>query len=406
MRILQVTSYFPPTYSFGGVPQVAYGISKELVRRGHEVTVFTTDGYDLTSRLHVEENPMWIDGIKVFHFRNYCYTLVRYRITTALGMIPALSKSARCFDLVHLHEYRSSEAIIVRHFATKFRIPYVLQPHGQFPITQRQQLQHLKKIFDKIWGKSILRDAARLIAVSESEIEQFKKMGVPSEESALIPNGIDLDKFNDLPQYGKFRTEHGLRDKPIILFLGRLDKRKRIDFLIDAFNALVKEIDNVVLVIAGPDGGNKTELIKLVDSYGISDKVKFTGYVNSTIEAYRDADLLVSPGFFEVFGLVPFEAILCNTPVIVTDDCGCGEWIKELDCGHLVRFGDVRGLKELMKSVLEDPSEIKRKTKIGKGYIEDRLNWRAIASTFEQLYEDCINTNARAHNVHLNGNSV
>jgi glycosyltransferase involved in cell wall biosynthesis len=404
MRILQVISHFPPAYSFGGPPKVAYGISKELVRRGHEVTVFTTDAYDPTSRLQVEENPIWIDGIEVFHFRNYYYKLVRYRITTALGMIPALSKSARRFDIVHSHEYRSSEAIMVHHFATKYRIPYVLQPHGQFPIIMRRERQQLKKIFDKIWGKNILRDASRLIAVSESEIEQFKEMGVPSEKSVVIPNGIDLELFNDLPQYGMFRTEHGLQDKSIILFLGRLDKRKCIDFLIDAFNALVKEIDNVTLVIAGPDGGHKTELVKLVDSYGISDKVKFTGYVDNTIEAYRDADLLVYPGFFEVFGLVPFEAILCDTPVIVTDDCGCGEWIKALDCGYLVRFGDVRGLTELMKRVLEDPTEIKRKTKTGKGYIEDRLNWRAVARTFEQLYEDCINTNER--NVHLAENSV
>jgi glycosyltransferase involved in cell wall biosynthesis len=82
-----------------------------------------------------------------------------------------------------------------------------------------------------------------------------------------------------------------------------------------------------------------------VEQLGLSDKVRFIGFMSPLAAAYQDADVLVYPSTYEIFGLVPFEALLCGTPVIVTDDCGCGEIIKEAGCGYLVHYGDVAGLE-------------------------------------------------------------
>jgi glycosyltransferase involved in cell wall biosynthesis len=83
----------------------------------------------------------------------------------------------------------------------------------------------------------------------------------------------------------------------------------------------------------------------------LNENILVTGLLseNEKIEALVDADVLVYPGILEIFGLVPFEAIMCGTPVIVADDCGCGEVIREADCGYLVKYGDIKDLKEKMK---------------------------------------------------------
>ena len=85
----------------------------------------------------------------------------------------------------------------------------------------------------------------------------------------------------------------------------------------------------------------------------------------------------------------PFEALLCGTPVIVTDDCGCGELIKEAECGHLVHYGDVPGLAETLKSALEHPDINKRMVEAGRRYIEEHLTWESVVKQVEEMYESC-----------------
>ena len=123
---------------------------------------------------------------------------------------------------------------------------------------------------------------------------------------------------------------------------------------------------------------------------GIGNKVKFVDYISNVSEAYADADLLVYPAIYEIFGLVPFEAIICGTPVIVTDDSGCGEIVKEADCGYLVRYGDVESLKNQILYVLNNPDEAKKKVMQGQKYIYNNLTWDKIVTKVEEVYENCI----------------
>ena len=226
----------------------------------------------------------------------------------------------------------------------RYGIPYVLQPHGSLP--RIIEKQGLKKLYDWVWGNHILKDASKIIVVSKVEMEQCKEMGIDDSNITIIPNGLDIKRFKNLPRYGQFREKHGIRKKHMILFLGRIHKIKGVDFLIKSFGCLVKEIEDVVLVIAGPDDGYRKECEKLVKDLNLRDSVKFVDYVDNVVVAYQGVDVLVYPAIYEIFGLVPFEAIMCGTPVIVTDDCGCGELVKEAGCGFLVKYGDVHDLKK------------------------------------------------------------
>jgi glycosyltransferase involved in cell wall biosynthesis len=243
-----------------------------------------------------------------------------------------------------------------------------------------------KSIFDKIFGQQILRDAHHFVAVSENEIGQYEQMGIGRDRVSLIYNGIDTTSFKSLPSRGIFREKYGLIGKKIVLFLGKITPRKGVDFLVRAFSGLDR--GDSVLVIAGNDMGFKNAVEKVVDEKKVAHRVIFTGLLvgEDKLAAYQDADVLVYPAIHEIFGLVPFEAIMCGTPVIVTDDCGCGGIIGKNDIGYVVKYNDVRGLKDMLQSVLEDGITAAEKVARGMNFIEKRLSWENIAAKYEEMY--------------------
>ncbi len=388
MKILQVVSSFPPAYSYGGAVKVSYEVSKELTKRGHDVTVFTTD--TLNSQSRINEPATHMEGIDVYRFRNFSNNLAAKNLAIAPGMALTLKKIIKEFDVVHIHEYRSFQTIAACHYAEKYNIPYVLQPHGSLPrIIEKQDL---KKIYDVVWGNDILKYASKIIAVSGNEVEQFRQAGIPDEKITVIPNGVNYISPTSLPPTGQFREQYGIHEKHIILYAGRLHKIKGIDFLIHSFNSFVRSWtgDDVALVIVGPDNGYRSVLEDLVEQLDLSATVKFIGYISPLAAAYQDADILVYPSVYEIFGLVPFEALLCGTSVIVTDDCGCGEIIEEAGCGYLVHYGDVAGLGEALRSTLEQPDVNRRMVEAGRRYIEEHLAWGSVVKQVEEMYEGCV----------------
>jgi glycosyltransferase involved in cell wall biosynthesis len=391
MKILQIVSAFPPAYAYGGAVKVAYEMSKSLVLLGHEVTVYTTDVFDQHHRYTNKYGNDQMDGINIFRFKNISNRIAHGSgISFAPKLVSAIKANIQDYDIIHSHEYRSTEAVAAYYYAQKAGIPYIIQAHGQLS-TEVGNIR-LKKIFDEAIGYNILRSAAGLIAVSYPEIKQYLEMGAEQKFIKLIPNGINSAMSKDLPPRGQFREQYGIHEKHIILYVGRIHKIKGIDFLIRAFNFFIQTRtgDDVTLVIIGPDDGYRSVLEGLVEQLGLSDKVRFIGFMSPLVAAYRDADVLVYPSTYEIFGLVPFEALLCGTPVIVTDGCGCGELIKEAECGYLVHYGDVAGLAETLKSALEHPDINKRMVEAGRRYIEEHLTWESVVKQVEEMYEDCV----------------
>lgn len=389
MKILQVTNFFKPSFEAGGVTRVAYDISRSLVKNNHEITVFTTNRSK--KNINVKANrPLNIEGMKVYYFDN----LRKYfpvKIVPIPYYLPIIArKEIQNFDIVHIHEHRSLMAIIVHYYAKKYSIPYVLQAHGSIPNTIGKRKQ--KNFYDTIWGNNILKDASKLIAVSNIEVGQYKQIEASDKKVIVIPNGLHVESFKSLPNKGTFRKRFGISEKNIVLYLGRLNERKGIDFLINSYAELKKEMDDVVLVLAGSDDGYKSKAETLINKLNISKNVIFTDYINETekIAAYVDADVLIYPSIMEIFGLVPFEAIMCGTPVIVSDDCGCGEFVSEANCGYLVRHGDINDLTKKIKIILENPEVSSRLVENGKRYICDNLAWNNISIKIEECYADCI----------------
>ena len=382
MKILQVTNFFKPSWESGGPARVAYEISKKLVERGHEVTVYTTDGFKW--RIDVEKNkPADVDGIKTYYFRNLSSYLTRKMNLPIPYYLPIVARrTLRDFDMIHIHEYRTVLAIVVHHYAKKYGIPYVLQPHGSLP---RIGKEGLKKLYDWVWGYNILKDASKVIALTKTEAEQCKMMGVDEDKIEIIPNGIDLSEYENPPGRGEFRKKYLLNEK-IILYLGRVHKIKGLDLFARAFAELSKEIDNVKLVIAGPDDGYLTSLKKLVADLEISDKVLFTGplYGEEKLRAYVDADVYVLPSVYETFPVAVLEACACGVPVIVTDRCGIADFIDG-NVGYVVEY-DKNQLRDAITKVLSDEGLRRRFRGVGKRLVREKFSWDKVVLDIENIY--------------------
>ncbi|MGD0995695.1 MAG: glycosyltransferase [Candidatus Bathyarchaeia archaeon] len=386
MRILFVTPYFYPAEAFGGPVKVAFDVGRELVRRGHEVVVFTSDAKDLENRLDVERDE--IEGMQVYYFRNLFMSLVKW---SKLFITPDLPKKMmsdlKSFDIVHVHEYTTYQNIVVHHFAKKFGVPYVLQAHGSLPKIGRQAR---KWIYDAFFGSTLLRDASKVIALSEIEAEQYKCAGVPAEKIAIVPNGIDLTEYSDLPPKGSFKKKFGLeKNEKIVLYLGRIHEIKGIDILVRAFANILHKLDDVRLVIVGPDDGYLGEIEALIKALKIENKVLISGplYGKDKLEAYVDADVYVLSSIYEIFGISLLEAYACSTPVIASSVGGLKDLVINGETGFLVEPGSIVELSRSIVFMIDNSASAKRMGMKGREFVKNFSAWTVI-NRLECLYDE------------------
>jgi glycosyltransferase involved in cell wall biosynthesis len=378
MRILQVTWVFSPVH--GGAAEVPYQLSKGLTKRGHEVTIYTSN-HNLSWE-YVNSAP----EARVRPFKTWL-SWVTFFITPS--MVVQVKKEIRNFNVVHMHSYYTFQNVIVHHYAKKHNIPYVLQAHGT--VATYFERGSSKKIFDAIWGYTLLKDATKLIAVTPTEAEQYKSMGVNEDKIEIVPNGIDLEEFSNLPPRGVFRRKYGLNDyQRVILYLGRIDKIKGLDLLANAFAGLSGDFNEAKLVIVGPDDGYLLALKRLIKQLKIEGKVLFTGplYGQEKLQAYVDADVYVLPSSYEIFGITVLEACACGTPVIVTDRCGIAN-IIDSQAGLVVTY-DKNQLQDAIQRVLSDDQMRQRLGNSGKLLVREQFNWSKIAEQVERVYLSCL----------------
>lgn len=378
MRILQVIPFFSP--QMGGSAQVAYQISRRLGQRGHHVTVVASD-YAMGD-WQFEEGPFDI----VFFFN----LVARWGFYVTPGLVAWARDHVPEFDVIHLHTARTFQNAVVRHFAVRCGVPYVLSAHGTLPVIIERKLA--KRIYDLLAGRSLVACASGLVAVSPLEAEQYRHAASGEDgRIQVIHNGLDLDEFSSLPARGLLRQKLKIAPEArVVLFLGRLHRIKDIDLLVRAFAQLREEVEETVLVIAGPDEGELSRLQALVGRLELGELVRFAGplYGEDKLAAYVDVDVVASPGAYEIFGLVPFEALMCGTAVVVGDGSGAAELIREAGAGYVVRPGDVAALADSLRRALTHGAEAQAQVAAGQAFVRRALDWTVIAGQLEDLYAE------------------
>jgi len=403
MRLLHITPYYEDSWAYGGIPRVVSALTKGLVGRGHGVTVCTTDACDRASRLTgtaASVRQPWPpfktpSGVEVRVFPNLSNKLAYdLQFFVPLGLGEFLRSHAGSFDVAHLHACHNLPASIGARYLGRAGVPYLLTPNGTAPLIERRRLA--KRVFDLTLGRGLIEEASRVIAVTEAERRQLLSLGVSPDVIRVLGNPLDLSEFDDPPKRGEFRARAGLGAEPLVLFLGKLTPRKRVDVLLHSFAQLARP--DARLVIAGNDMGHGDTLRDLVRRLGLNARASFTGLLKGRerLEALADADVVAYPSEHEIFGLVPVEALLCGSPVVVADDSGCGEVVARTGAGRVVKPGDVAALAQAISEMLDAPAAWRRAAVAAQEPLRHLFGVDAVCERLETFYHEVSNAGTRA----------
>ena len=397
LRILHVVPYHERAWAYGGIPRVVGALARGLAARGHDVTICATDACSSTTRLarppaSTVRGAWHENSTERLHLRvfpNLSNTLAyRAQLFLPIGMRRYLTEHAGDFDLAHLHACRNIPGVLAARALVRAQVPYVLEPNGT--LVNIERLRAAKGAFDVLMGRRVLDEAARLIAVTVSERRKFVENGVAADRIDVIPNPIALQEFAAPARFGGFRRRHGLLDGPLVVFLGKLTPRKKVDVLARAFAQL--RWPGARLVIAGNDMGAGRVLRGLVSNLGIAESTIFPGLVTGAqrLDVLADADVVVYASEHEIFGLVPLEALMCGAPVIVGNDSGCGEIVGTLGGGLALPPGDVDSLTAALRVVLKDPAPWRAAARRAAGRVPDLYGPDVVCRQLERTYSSVL----------------
>ena len=391
MKILHVAHFFYPCLSAGGVVNASYQIASKQAD-GNDVKVYTSDSCKERLKFPNGRYDVDVGGIKVDYFKNLSN---RFKLATMLDTPLSapfrIRKDIKNHEVIHIHEHRQTLAIFVSHFAGKNNIPYVVQAHGSvLPFFQKESL---KNLFDKVFGFRILHNASCVFALTEVEKEQYLKMGVDENKIEIVPLGINLEEYENLPQKGSFRSRFNIaEDDKLILFVGRIHEIKGLDLLVDAFNDLIDHNGEVSikLAIVGPDDGYLSKLEEKINEYSLKENVIITGplYKEEKQEALVDCDLFVMPSKYESFTTSGLEAMACGKPLVLTKNNHIHDWVDGnvgIACGD-----DKDSLRKAIETVLFDDDLSAVYGAKGKELIKAKYNWDIINTQILDIYKKCL----------------
>jgi len=332
MRIAQVCPRFYP--DIGGVETHVYEISKRLAKH-FEVEVLTTDPSGKYPKVEV------IDGFTVRRFRSiapsnsYYFSFDLYRF---------LKRHSSDYDIIHAHNYHAFPALFAALTKNKNRLFFTPHYHGRGHSCIRDLLHKPYKIL----GNTIFEKADAVICVSKFERDLIlRNFNVDTSKLFVIPNGVNLDEFKNVDEIKKQKN----KDSKIILYVGRIERYKGIDYIVKALRYLP---ETYILEIVGK-GSYKPKIVKLAKKLGVINRIRFYQDLSRSelIEKYAKADVLVLLSKYEAYGLVVAEALACKTPCIVANTSALCEWIDNRNVFGVTYPIDV---KELANIIVEFPN--------------------------------------------------
>lgn len=378
MHIVHLTPYYAPAYPFGGVVRAVEGMARAMSKRGHTVTVLTTDAASPGERLP-PPHQLDRDGVRVLRARNlFARGTLNLSSPVRLGRLaaPVLAQA----DVLHIHEFRTVENLLVTPLAVRHGLPIFLSPHGTLTLTTGRG--GVKAVWDRLLSPAVARRIDTVIGLTADETAEaraaWSTFGTQAQ-FATIPNGVDLDTFAHLPDPAAFRSLYNLGDGPVCLFMGRLHPRKGAHLLAEAFQGA--NIPNARLVIAGPDEGGRALIEPFIDS-----RVVLTGYLDGTerLAALAAADIFALPAEGEGLSMVVLEALACGLPVLLTPGCHLPEAAAAGAGIEIARTPDA--LAEGLRFLLTDLAQLEPMRQAARALVRDQFVWEKVVSSFERLY--------------------
>ncbi len=388
MKICYITLGFMPAVKLGGPVLNSDHLTKALAQRGHEISVWCSNLADKTTKLFDGGRRSRYETVEVVYFNTHKLFPVgigSFGVYFWPDLVSFCQNELRGFDVVHLDGYRDYPTLAASYFCRKLSVPYVLQARG----TMRAVFNSFaaKGIYDKVFGRSILAGCKLFVASSNREAADYASFVHDRSRIVRIYNGVSRHEFADIPPRGEFRKRLGLSDQLIITYVGRLHPAKGIDVLMRAFS-MARRRPEARLVLIGPDEGFRASLTALSVELGIQGEVRFVDALRGRdkLAAYADSDLVVYVGQSESFGMVPIESLMCGTPVVISEGCGCRELLEPFSAAHVVPYGDVGGLAAEIDRFALHGQMARAGAAEAREVLCRLLSWESICEQYEDAY--------------------
>ncbi len=361
MKILHVAPTYLPAVRYGGPIFAVHGLCRALAGRGHEVHVFTTN-VDGPGTLSVPiDREVDVDGVRVHYFPSEFPRLYR-----SSGMRSALLETGS-FDLVHVHAVYLWPGVAAATAARRAGVPYVISPRGMLvPDLIRRKNRFVKQAWLRFFERRGFAGAAAIHFTSRAEWDDASKIAIPLPSPMVVPNGVEIPERPDVA-----------RETAMLLHLGRISWKKRLDLVIDA----LPRLPGVRFVIAGNDEeALAPSLREQAVRLGVANRVDLVGpvYGDAKNALLARASLFVLMSDSENFGNAVLEALAMQTPVILSNGVGVAEDVVSAGAG-VIGLDGVAGL--LANTLLRE--EMGRR---GRALVEERFGWSRVAGEMENVY--------------------
>jgi glycosyltransferase involved in cell wall biosynthesis len=397
MRVVMLSWEYPPRI-VGGIARHVEELSEALVSRGHEVHVVTCEHTEsapeetargvrlhrVTPVSHSQDFIHWIHLLNgAMHFR--ADRLIKDWVR------PGEDTQRRPVEdgiILHAHDWLAH--FCARDLKHEFHLPLIATIHAtEWGRNHGIHTEMQRQIASTEW--QLTYEAWRVIVCSgymRSEVRNVFQ--TPADKIDVIPNGVRAGKFDfdfSPPEAARFRAQLAAQQEKLIFFVGRMVPEKGAHLLIEALPKVRHRVPEARLVIVG--GGDGSELKTRAEELGVSDFIRFTGYVPDEflLRLYRVIDVACFPSVYEPFGIVALEAMAAGVPVIVSDAGGLPDVVEHNVSGVVVPRGDSDALADAIIGSLRDPSRARKLADTAVRRAQEVFNWGRIAAQTEAVYE-------------------
>lgn len=374
MKILHVIRDLSP--ETGGPVAAIHGLSAMQRQNGDEVSIVSTD-YGLSANDRQEE------GVEIC---TCTYDKWRYAPT----MAEILNHKLAWCDVVHIHTLWEYPTLLAVRLARKMSKPFLLRPCGMLDGWSMSQSRLKKRLYLRLFGKTLFAPPCHLHFTTQEERKKSKAPFDPG--SVVIENGISVQAFTRKTPDVFFECFPELKNKRIVLFLGRLHPKKRPDIAIRAFSLVAPNFPDSVLVLAGPYSEEyHNELAAIADRENIGERVCFIGMLkgNELYGAYRAATVFVLPSMQENFGIAVAEAMAASCPVIISEHVDIRDYIEKGNAG-IVCPVEVDQFANALERILGEPELGLRMGANAREVAMEYFTWSRAAEKLDQVYEKLI----------------
>lgn len=321
MRILQIAPLLTPDHAYGGPMTVAFAQCRALQAAGHQVLLAAgARGY--------ADPPRSVDSVPV---RLFPATALMPGSTfgglTAPRLFGWLRRTAASADAVHVHLARDLLTLPAAATCARARVPFVAQTHGMVADSRHP----LTGPLDVLLTRRVMRAAARVWYLTPTEHETLARR-FPQARLESLRNGIDSTDDTPVPQ--------GQED-PEVLFLARIQARKRpLDF-VDAARTLAAQFPSARFRMVGPDEGEGDAVRARIEAAGLGDRLRWDGPMSpaQAAVAMRRASVYVLPSVDEPYPMSVIEALSHGIPAVVTNSCGLAPLLESAGAGVVIEPG-------------------------------------------------------------------